>query len=160
MKQIPNFPGYYAKKDGTIWSAWRKNKLHKLSFELNSKGYYRVKLGRGKKHFVHHLILETFLGPCPEGMEARHYPSNIRTDNRLTNLCYGTREDNMADKLLCGTDNRGENHPLAKITKEDVLEIRRLDKETNMSRKQIADLYNLHPQYVSSLLRKVTWNWC
>jgi hypothetical protein len=53
--------------------------------------YQRVTLcGKGTKVqvSVSHLVLETFVGPCPDGMEVLHGPAGSRVD-RLTNLRWG-----------------------------------------------------------------------
>jgi HNH endonuclease/NUMOD4 motif len=51
---------------------------------------------------VHHLVLEAFVGPRPEGMEALHWdddPSN----NHLINLRWGTHSENVHDSVRNGT---------------------------------------------------------
>lgn len=61
----------------------------------------------GKPRFVHHLILETFEGPRPPGKETRHL-NDIRSDNRWPeNLCWGTRSENMADRVRNGLPHGG-----------------------------------------------------
>ncbi|MDK7147208.1 NUMOD4 motif-containing HNH endonuclease [Corynebacterium kroppenstedtii] len=55
---------------------------------------------------VHRLVAMAFLGPCPEGMEVCHNNGNP-ADNRLSNLRYGTRSENMYDRVKHG------DHPLA-----------------------------------------------
>jgi hypothetical protein len=52
--------------------------------------------------YVHRLVLEAFVGPCPPGMEACHN-NGIRDDNRLENLRWDTRVNNHADKHKHGT---------------------------------------------------------
>lgn len=42
------------------------------------------------------LIAETFLGPCPEGMECCHNDDN-RANNRLDNLRWDTHQNNVKD---------------------------------------------------------------
>ena len=51
---------------------------------------------------IHQIVLEAFCGPCPDGMEVLH-GNGIRTDNRLSNLRYGTRSENNADSIRHGT---------------------------------------------------------
>jgi hypothetical protein len=73
-------------------------------------GYRRVDLrdGRRSSQFVHQLVLEAFVGPCPEGMEVCHNDGDP-TNNRLDNLRYGTRTGNMQDRT-----RHGRNPMLAK----------------------------------------------
>ena len=111
-RPIPGFPGYRVGNDGSVWTCrrkggndrgadrmtevWRPMKLH-----LHA-GYLRVNLIRdGKNHSraVQCLVLEAFVGPCPEGMEACHYPDPTRTNNRLENLRWDTHSENMRDKF-------------------------------------------------------------
>ena len=67
------------------------------------------KVGKSDIRLVHRLVLETFVGPCPEGMECRHLNDNP-ADNRLSNLCWGTRTDNMFDRTRNRIDNNGTKH--------------------------------------------------
>ena len=67
------------------------------------------KEGKIARYSAHVLVLTTFVGPCPEGMVCRHFPDKDPANNRLDNIKWGTREENEADKLFHGTDNRAEN---------------------------------------------------
>lgn len=55
------------------------------------EGYYYTKYG-----LVHRLVLLTFVGPCPTGKLACHR-NDIKTDNRLVNLYWGTPVQNSKD---------------------------------------------------------------
>jgi hypothetical protein len=86
----------------------------------NSKGYHLVTLSKDgiqKTPSVHQLVLQAFVGPCPEGQLVRHGPGG-KDDNRLSNLSYGTPKQNMADRLRDGTAIYGDTHPMAKLTEE------------------------------------------
>ncbi len=50
---------------------------------------------------VHRIVLESFVGPRPDGMVTRHLNGDHR-DNRLCNLVYGTQSENMYDKVRHG----------------------------------------------------------
>lgn len=56
----------------------------------------------GKSYRVHKLVLEAFIGPCPDGLEIRHLDDDP-DNNRLSNLAYGTRSENMFDRVANGT---------------------------------------------------------
>lgn len=51
---------------------------------------------------VSRLILETYVGLCPDGSDCRHL-NGVRDDDRLENLCWGTREEQILDQKRHGT---------------------------------------------------------
>ena len=66
--------------------------------------YYYVGLwknGKLKQSRLHRLVLLAFVGPCPEGMECLHGPGG-KFDNRLSNLRWGTKSENMQDHVASG----------------------------------------------------------
>lgn len=89
-------------------------------------GYPSVRLSDFGKHrtfLVHILVLTVFAGPCPEGQEALHGPDG-RLDASIGNLHWGTRRENVLDRIRDGTHNRGERHGMARLTQAQVDEIR------------------------------------
>jgi hypothetical protein len=75
LTPIPNRPGYLASRLGVIFSTRRKGSRYgtypptPLTENVNGNGYKRVAITVNritKQEFVHKLILETFVGPCPE----------------------------------------------------------------------------------------------
>jgi hypothetical protein len=89
-------------------------------------GYHTVTLTRGRFAYVHHLVLEAFVGPRRLGTECRHL-NGIRGDNRAVNLKWGTRRDQALDRRIHGTalvpvgpDNRGERNGRAILNEEAV----------------------------------------
>lgn len=104
-------------------------KVHKGS--ISSCGYPSVSLqknGKNKSFLLHRLLLETFVGPCPLGMEGRHLDGN-RLNHSLDNLKWGTRSENRRDRTKHGREVKGfhacpgEYNWHAKLTDEKVLEI-------------------------------------
>lgn len=134
-KAIPGWEGFYSVSNiGRLRSEARsivRRDGHPKSYKTRimrpcaSKGYYLLSLyknGRGKRFFVHQLVLMAFVGPCPEGMECRHL-NGSPGDNRLENLAWGTPKENGGDRIRHGTSkNQGG---LVKLTLDDVREIRR-----------------------------------
>lgn len=69
-----------------------------------ARGYERVVLQKGGMRHdvaVHRLVLETFVGPCPDGMEACHGDDN-RRNNLLMNLRWDTKSANCQDRTRNG----------------------------------------------------------
>lgn len=58
---------------------------------------------------VHALVAEAFIGPRPDGLEVRHIDGD-RMHCSLSNIRYGTRAENMQDRLAHG------RHPMANKT--------------------------------------------
>lgn len=102
----------------------RKGALMKQSTTATGYRFLTIrKDGRGQTLFVHRLVLEAFVGPCPQGMECRHMDGNS-SNNRLENLSWGTARENAADRDTHGTTARGERHGQSKLTEGDIHRIR------------------------------------
>lgn len=147
----------------------RKEKI--LKPYPNYKGYLRVDLykdGQRKRHQVHRLVLEVFIGLCPKGMECRHLDGNPQ-NNRLDNLKWGTRSENQQDRIAHGTSNKGltyncgENQGSHKMTEKQILEIRKLYKtklssgKRKYSQRQLAQMFNVTQTTIKDIVNINTW---
>src|SRR5699024_3383608 len=116
-KPIPGFEGLYEVSD--------HGRVRSLDRVVHSENYARSVRGRmlkvntapdgrvsvnlfrdniGYTRRVHRLVMEAFVGPCPEGMEVCHWNDNA-SDNRLSNLRYDTRSANTMDMIRNGRHN-------------------------------------------------------
>lgn len=131
---IVGYPGYLVTRGGEVISLPRTSSDGRggtrrvggkaLKTFDQGKGYQGVNLlkeGKQKRHLIHRLVLEAFVGPCPEGMECRHLNGDP-TDNRLENLCWGTPRENADDRIRHGT-NSGRD--LIACTRGHSLEVER-----------------------------------
>ena len=134
LKSIPGFPNYSITRTGRVFSKPRKNTRGSnlpgkwLKPGYHPFGYPQAGLRKQEKCYtklIHRLVLETFVGPCPPGMECRHLDGNP-SNNSLKNLCWGTRLENMQDAARQGAMKRGEEHWKAKMTAVKVRRIRKL----------------------------------
>lgn len=71
---------------------------------LKPAGYPYVTLGNKDRRYVHHLVLETFVGPRPEGNYGRHLDDDP-ANNCVGNLAWGTPSENSYDKVANGNDH-------------------------------------------------------
>lgn len=172
-KKIEGHPGYMVGDDGSIWSAWKKvgrgkgggtkqvigHEWRRLNTSsCNSHKYQSVVLSpSGRKRYVHELVLTTFVGPCPEGMECRHFPDSNPRNNSLDNLRWGTSKENEADKLHHGTDIGGERNKFAKLNAKQVLEIRTEYDGKPGSYRRMADKFSVTDDTISNVINRKTW---
>ncbi len=162
-RDIPGFPGYCIGSDGSAWSRWdshggMSNPWKPLKISIGRNGYLRTTLYADRKcfgWFIHRLVLETFIGPCPPGMEACHNDGN-RLNNSLDNLRWDTHKANIEDAIRHGRTTQGERNPQAKLTNDDVREIRRLV-ASGRNRREISSIYGIHYNHVGYIVTRKLW---
>jgi len=121
-------------------------------------GYLTVSFSRDgikKTYRVHCMICEAFIGVRPNEMEVRHL-NGQRDDNRAENLVYGTHQENEADRVLHGTDGNGEKNVNAKLTADQVREIRML-LETDVKRHKVAEMFYVDARTITHIKNRTTW---
>lgn len=166
IKPIPDYPGYYASTEGDIYSTKKnydtaymnslyENGFRKLKPMLSNRGYYFVNI-LGQKKNVHQLILLTFVGQCPEGMEVCHNNGKYQ-DNSLSNLRYDTRKANVADSIRHGTKAIGIRSGSSRLTEAQVKEIRFLYILENTSYRKLAAQFNVSHRNIGSIINRETW---
>lgn len=162
-KEIPTFPDYYATPEGDIWSGSRKYspRCNKLKPALNSEGRPIVSLCKNNQVFtrvIYRLILETFIGPCPKGMEGCH-KNDIRTDNELKNLRWDTHFNNAQDALRNNKyiNPKGEKSHNAKLNNLQVRIIRRLLEFRTLTQKEIGKIFKVHRYTISQIKTGKNW---
>ena len=142
-RPIPGFDGYDVSSLGRVRS-WRKagrgaGKRREwpllLSVNRNKAGYSVAPLFIGgrirpSKKLVHGLVLLAFVGPCPDGLQTCHFPDRDPSNNRLSNLSYGTAQDNADDRRVHGTIARGERNGSSKISDAACARLRSLPPST------------------------------
>lgn len=112
-RAIPGQEGHYEVSDlGRVRSIDRtitastgvryRKRGRMLSPAPSTGGHLMLHL-RGRQGFlIHRLVLLAFVGPPPPGTECCHGPGGP-ADNRLVNLRWDTRVENMADRVRHGT---------------------------------------------------------
>lgn len=163
-RTVEGFLGYRVGDDGTVWSCkrgrwglsptWRQMKT-----PIDSVGYPHTVLMRDRrpvKFRVHELVLLCFVGLRPKSMDACHCNGN-RLDNRAVNLRWDTRKENWRDTLKHGTRVRGERVKNARLSENDVREIRRLRGSGEMGIRRLAKRYDVAPGTIQSVLKGKSW---
>lgn len=172
-RDIPGFPGYRVGDDGTVWSCWKRRGLgpgngstfiigddwHQLQTRFDKAGYRTLRLCRKghKKKFwrVARLVCHTFYGPGPDGMEALH-ENGERSDDRKSNLRWGTSKENQEDRRRHGTLPMGVTHVSAKLTDDAVREIVHPG-SVDMSYAELGRKFGVTPQCIAAVRYGKTW---
>lgn len=167
-KDIPGYEGKY--------QASNQGKIRSLDFKVNDINHYThkpftrtikgriLKPGRfckaghvsvvlergtsGKP--VHQLVAKTFIGECPKGYEVLHNNGDP-TNNRVENLRYGTRTENILDVYKIGKAWR-------KLTIEDVQQIR-FGLATGIKGSELAAMYSVSQTLISGIKIGRIYSW-
>lgn len=151
-KPVLGYEGLYEVSDLGRVKGYHRRCLRQYEhpFGYNDVDLYKNRVKTKKK--VHRLVLEAFVGACPEGMECRHLNGQSR-DNRLENLRWGTKAENFEDRVRHGTILKGERHPGVKLTEDQVREIR----SAPGSQSSIAARYGVEQTNISAIKRWKSW---
>jgi hypothetical protein len=165
-KPIPDFPGYRVGSDGSVWSCWKRGGFgcvyiptghwRRLVTPPDKLGYPRVKLRGRRRRKIHRLVLEAFVGPCPDGMHCCHADDD-KANNALTNLRWDTQKANMADAGRNGHIVRGEAHCGSKLTAEIVRAIRAEYAAGGVSQARLARKYGVTGPLIGLIVRRKRW---
>lgn len=161
-KPIQNFEDYFINSAGMVCSIKKKGRHFAYYLSLikpkTGQKYYYVDLyknGVYKRKYIHHLVLEHFVSNRPNDQEALH-GSLGKHNNTVKNLRWGTKKENMADKLLSGTDNRGSKHGNSKLKEPNIVSIRELSK-SGFNNTEIAKNFNVSQSAISRIVRNKSW---
>lgn len=113
-RSVPGWPHYEVSDQGRVRSVGRtvpsktpgvpmrlKGQLLSQRGPSKNRHHYAVALhsdGERRDALVHRLVLEAFVGPCPDGMEACHWDDDP-ANNQLANLRWDTRRSNQHDSV-------------------------------------------------------------
>lgn len=112
-----------------------------------------------KQMKVTRLICEQINGPAPSDKhEAAHNcgKGKLRCINGK-HLRWDTHKGNQLDRLLHGTDSRGEKYGAAKLKEFQILEIRNL--AGTMFQREIAKIYGISQSHVKDIINRNKWSW-
>lgn len=153
FREIPGFPRYQVSNFGKVFSRIRKTRF--LTPWLNNPGYHMVSLmpsdGPPVKILVHRLVAEAFI-PNPDKLPTVNHKNGIKTDNNVTNLEWASYALNNNHSLETGLSHAfGETHYAAKLTNEDVEQIRKLV-EQGMLHREVAAMFQVTRQNVTKIV--------
>lgn len=164
-RDVQGFPGYRVGDDGSVWSCknarwglrstWKRMKLYPVP-----SGHLSATLmgpNRKARHiFAHILVLNAFVGPCPDGLECCHEDGDP-TNNHVGNLRWDTRKANVADTRRHGKMLIGEAAPGAYLTEDVVRQIRSSYVRGEVGYKTLAKRFRIPFSTVVGVINRRTW---
>jgi len=154
---IHGFTKHRVGTDGSVWRLVGGVRWVQMTGEQEPSGYVRITIterGVSRRYRVHVIVLETFIGPRPNGMDGAH-DNGKRSDNRLSNLLWKTKVENEADKLRHGTRLRGERNAAAKLTAPDVVRIRQ--EASGNTQAALARRFGVSSRTIRKILSGALW---
>lgn len=140
---------------------WRckSDRILKLTYPKN--GYSRISLvikDLRVSTYVHFLVSDAFLGPKPLGLTVNH-KNGVKTDNVLGNLEYVTYSENVKHAYRLGLARaiRGEDSGRAKLTNQQVREIKKKLAAKNETQRAIAKKYGVSDGTIWMIAKNLNW---
>lgn len=162
-KSINDYPSYEISNKGRVRSInrldcignYRTGGIIKQKYQNN--GYKSVTLAingasKRKTITVHRLVAKAFI-PKIKDKNIVHHIDHDKTNNILDNLQWVNNSENIRYAYKAGRiiKKYGIDANRTKLTKEDILEIKKMRFEDGLSLKEIADLYNISFGHVSGV---------
>lgn len=124
---------------------------------VNGYGFDRDARHFGQFH-MHRVAFMYANGPILDGLHCLHGCDNRPCCNPA-HLFLGTNDDNIADKVAKQRQPRGKTHGIAKLTPEQVKEIRVRHAQGGVYMRELGEQYGVSRSTISSVLRRVNWEW-
>lgn len=125
-------------------------------YRSNSHGYGLITIDK-KTRVVSRIVCEIIYGPPPDpAMDASHScgRGHLRCVNKR-HLSWKSKRDNQADRLIHGTALLGARNPAAKLSEEDVRQIRAL--RGIVPQKELAHNFGVWQSHISAIQLGKKW---
>jgi hypothetical protein len=121
-------------------------------------GYGQIRLEDDTRCLSHRLSYEMHIGDIPSGLLVCHH-----CDNRLCvnpdHLFVGTHKDNLRDMVEKGRSNKGQKNVRARLTEDQVRQIRSMYSTGNYTQRAIGEEFGVGQKVISQIINKDTWGW-
>lgn len=125
---------------------------------ITAQGYGQFSPSHSKRVNAHRFALMLTTGENPTEEIICCHRCDIRACVRSDHLFWGTATDNQRDMTSKGRHRWGKNNGQAKLTEEQVMEIRELLKEGQYSQQEIGKMFGVCQTAISRIKVGTSWN--
>lgn len=128
-----------------------------LKPHFNKSGYIQVNLGSKLKVYIHRVVAECYLEGFDLSLDVNHIDGN-KENNHFTNLEWISHNKNMKHARQTGLIKsiQGSKNYKAKLTEDDVINIRRLFKE-GKNYSELSKLYGISYSGIYGIIKNKIW---
>ena len=124
---------------------------------VSTHGYGMTRVD-GKVTTAHRAVLLLANPPTDPSLHALHGECHNKLCIRPDHLSWGSRSENMMDKVRDGTSNRGERCAKAKLTEDDVWDILG-SLDAGVQAKALSERYRVSQVTISDIKHGRRWAW-
>ena len=156
-RRIKGYENYLVSNQGRVFNF----KFKKFLKPAKDRGGYLYvglyKNGVRKHHKIHRLVANAFI-LNPENKRTVNHIDGVKTNNFVDNLEWNTQSENNQHAMDTGLkDAKGVNHGQAKLSEDQVLEIRRLYKTGDYYQKDLGKMFDVHHSHIGYIVNRKKW---
>ena len=163
-KQVDRFETLRVYPSGKV-EYFKKGDWHEKAQRKTTNGY--LKFGHKEKvdgkwvchtFLSHRIVAQAFLDNTDNKPYVNHI-NGVKTDNRLSNLEWCTPIENNRHAIKIGLSKswEGEKNYKAKLTWQQVIEVRALYGGGFMTKKQLSEKYNILVDSINCIIKRKKW---
>lgn len=152
VDDVVDYEGKYQVSNFARVRSFHRDKIKIIKPDIIHTGYLRVLLykdGKTKSYYVHVLVAKAFV-PNPDNKRQVNHIDGDKSNNCVDNLEWTTPSENIAHAFETGLRKSGCEHFRAKLTAEQIREIRRdcIPGDIERGLKPFARKFNVTPRVI------------
>jgi hypothetical protein len=152
VREVSGHWNFFVSKCGRVFRKNSNGVLKEKTVYVNAVGY-----PASCSNLVHRMMAFAYLGEPPSSKHIVCHHNDVKTDNRLENLYWGTRKQNEEDKTVNGGRPVGEEHVNCVLTEKQVLDLRQEYLIGTTSYRKLAAKHGIHYETIRDAILGITW---